>query len=159
MFFRCVRKRMMVIQHMKALVPSSPDQLGGPFVNATDGFHVLAQRDKAIIVEFYKRPGGVEWFDEFELLYCQLQHDTEAFKVIRKATEDERKLFRIPLWIQGDEVPECCGRAMHFVGQIDDNRICTERPSDAKMWWHDAASFYVFTCSQCLECKAVGQQF
>ena len=48
---------------------------------------------------------------------------------------------------------------MHFVGQLDDDRICTERPADATMWWHDAASFYVFTCSQCMECKAVGQQF
>ncbi len=68
-------------------------------------------------------------------------------------------LFRIPLWIQGEEVPECCGRAMHFVGQIDDDRICTEPPIGAKLWWHDGASFYVFTCSQCLACKAVGQQF
>ena len=32
-------------------------------------------------------------------------------------------------------------------------------PPGAKLWWHDAASFYVFTCSQCLECKAVGQQY
>ena len=48
---------------------------------------------------------------------------------------------------------------MVFVEQIDDNVICTERPTDAKMWWHDAASFNVFTCTPCLECKAVGQQF
>jgi hypothetical protein len=143
---------------VKALIPASPDRLGGPFAEATDGFHVLAQRDKAVIVEFYQRPEGIEWFEEFELLYCQQQHDAETFKVIRKATEDERKLFRIPLWIQDEEVPECCGRPMHFVGQLDDDRICAERPSEAKMWWHDAASFYVFTCSQCLECKAVGQQ-
>ncbi len=49
-----------VMQHMKALVPSSPDQLGGPFVSATDGFRVVAQRDKALIVEFYERPEGIE---------------------------------------------------------------------------------------------------
>lgn len=79
--------------------------------------------------------------------------------MIRKATEDERRSFRIPLWIQGDEIPECCGRPMHFVGQLDDDRICMERPEGAKLWWHDKASFYVFTCAQCLECKAVGQQF
>jgi hypothetical protein len=48
---------------------------------------------------------------------------------------------------------------MEFVGQIDDDVICTERPSDARMWWRHRASFYVFTCSQCLQCKAVGQQF
>jgi hypothetical protein len=27
---------------MKALVPLSPDRLGGPFVDADDGFHVMA---------------------------------------------------------------------------------------------------------------------
>lgn len=72
-------------------------------------------------------------------------------KVVRKATADERRKFRVPLWIQGEEVPECCGRPMFFVGQIDDDVICTERPKDASMWWHDGASLYVFTCSRCLE--------
>jgi hypothetical protein len=48
---------------------------------------------------------------------------------------------------------------MIFVGQLDDNAICGEPPTGARMWWHDAASFYVFTCPQCLSCAAVGQQF
>jgi len=144
---------------MKILIPLSADQLGGPFAAVEEGFEVLAKRDKALIVLFYKRPQGIEWFEEFEEMYCQQQHASDTIKVIRKATDEERKLFRIPLWIQGDEVPECCGQPMHFVGQIDDDRICTEAPPGAKMWWHDVASFYVFTCSQCLECKAVGQQF
>lgn len=120
---------------------------------------MLAQRDKAVIVTFHDRPQGIEWFDEFELMYCQQQRDPAAVKPLRKATDEERKLFRIPSWIQDDEVPECCGQPMHFVGQIDDDRICTEPPPGAKLWWHDAASFYVFTCSQCLACKAVGQQY
>lgn len=51
-----------------------------------------------------------------------------------------------------------CSRPMFFVGQIDDDRICMEPPAGAELWWHDKASFYVFTCSKCLECKAVGQQ-
>jgi hypothetical protein len=48
---------------------------------------------------------------------------------------------------------------MFFVGQIDDDFLSIERPKNAKKWWHDATSFYVFTCSQCLSVKAVGQQF
>jgi hypothetical protein len=92
-------------------------------------------------------------------MYCQRQHDTETIKVVRKATAEDRSRFRVPLWIQNGEIPDCCGRPMFFVGQIDDNVICTERPPDARVWWHDAASFYVFTCSQCLGSKAVGQQF
>jgi hypothetical protein len=144
---------------MKALIPLSPEQFAGPFVTAgEEDFEVLAARDRAVIIKFHSPP-DVDWFDTFELLYCQRQHERETVKVIRKATDEERQVFRIPLWIQGDEVPECCGQPMYSVGQFDDDRICTEPPAGAKLWWHDAASFYVFTCSQCLECKAVGQQF
>ena len=71
----------------------------------------------------------------------------------------QAKKFRNPHWIQGEEIPECCGQAMFFVGQVDDHRIWTEPPEGARLWWHDLASFYVFTCSQCLECKAIGQQY
>src|SRR5436309_2663650 len=129
---------------MKALIPHSPEQLGGPFVTADDDcFQVLAARDKAVIIKFHSPPDVINWFDAFELLYCQRQHDPGMVKVIRRATDEERRIFRIPLWIQGDEVPECCGRPMHFVSQLDDDRICTERPEGAKLWWHDRASFYV----------------
>lgn len=145
---------------MKALIPRTPEHLGGPFVTAdSDLFEVLAARDEVVIIEFHSPPAGVDWFDTFEFLYCQRQRDQETVKVIRKATEEERRIFRIPLWIQGEDVPECCGLPMHFVGQLDDHCICLERPAGAKLWWHDKASFYVFTCAQCLECKAVGQQF
>ncbi len=144
---------------VKISIPISPDNLGGQAVTAdADTFELLAERDKAVLIEFIHLPAGVSWFDTFELMYCQRQHDLDTIKVIRKATEEERKLFRVPLWIQGDDVPACCGRPMFFVGQIDDDNICMERPKDAKMWWHDKASFYVFTCSLCLESKAVGQQ-
>ena len=64
-----------------------------------------------------------------------------------------------PKWIQGKQKPKCCKQEMFFVGQIDDNHICNEAPEDAKLWWHDFASFYVFTCSKCLKVKAIGQQY
>jgi hypothetical protein len=145
---------------LKAMIPVSPDGLGGPFVAAgSDTFEVLASRDKAVLVEFHDLSAEIRWFKEFQLMFCQRQHDPDTIKVIRQATDDERRRFRVPLWIQSDEIPDCCGRPMQFVGQIDDDAICAERPGDAKLWWHDAASFYVFTCSQCLVCKAVGQQF
>ena len=145
---------------MKAIIPLLPDQLAGPFACADDSvFEVLAVRGKAVLIEFRSAPVEVKWFQDFELMYCQQQHDSDTVKVIRKATDEERKTFRVPLWIQGEEVPECCGRRMFFVGQIDDDKICTEPPDGAEMWWHDAASFYVFTCSRCLGVKAVGQQF
>ena len=144
---------------MKASIPISSDSLGGQAVTAdADSFEILAERGKIVLVEFIGLPAEVRWFHTFELMYCQRQHDSDTIKIIRKATEEERKLFRVPLWIQGDDVPECCGHKMFFVGQIDDDTICMERPTEAKMWWHDKASFYVFTCSQCLESKVVGQQ-
>lgn len=66
---------------------------------------------------------------------------------------------RKPVWIQNPEEPECCGRKMVFVGQINDTGICKSRPEQAKRWWGDLPSFYVFTCSQCLKCNAIGQQY
>ncbi len=98
------------------------------------------------------------WLDDFEHFVFQVSADGTR-KAIRKATSEDIHKFRVPIWIQGEEVPTCCGREMVFVGQIDDNQICMERPDDAKLWWHDGASFHVFTCPSCLECKAVGQQF
>jgi hypothetical protein len=98
------------------------------------------------------------WLDDFEHFVFQVLADGTR-KAIRKATTEDIKKFRVPIWIQGEAVPICCGREMVFVGQIDDNEICTERPDGAKLWWHDVASFYVFTCPQCLGCEAVGQQF
>jgi len=159
LFFAASGRRRVRFSRVKILVPTSPQKLGGPFVTAEEGFHIIARREATAIIEFFDRPAGVDWFDEFELLFCAKQHDPETFKVIRKATDAERKEYRIPVWIQDEEVPECCGKPMQFVGQIDDDRLCGERPAGAKLWWHDAASFYVFTCAQCLACKAVGQQF
>lgn len=145
---------------VRVRIPQFPESLNGPFIEAKlDHVEVLARREGAVIIEFHEMPEGVDWFEDFEHLYCREEHDPEIIKVIRRATADEIKEFRIPIWIQSEEEIECCGRPMHFVGQIDDDRICTERPKGAKYWWHDKASFYVFTCSQCLEWKAIGQQY
>ena len=145
---------------MKAIIPRSPNDLGGEILEAENGFfRVLAEREGIVLAEFIWHHPPIDWFQSFELMYCQRQHDPSIIKVIRKATDEERNIFRVPLWIQDEEIPECCGRTMHFVGQLDDDRICTERPPDAKYWWHDTASFYVFTCERCLGVKAVGQQF
>jgi hypothetical protein len=147
-------------QEMKVLVPKSPDQLGGPFVTVDESrMKILAEGDKVLIVRFIQVPERIDWFKDFEFMVAQRQNDPATMKIIRTATPEDLRLYRLPVWIQDEEQPECCGKPMRFVGQIDDNQICMERPPDAKMWWHDAASFYVFTCDQCLECKAVGQQF
>jgi hypothetical protein len=90
---------------------------------------------------------------------CEWDADEKAMKALKVATQRDRKAFRVPTFIQSEEWPMCCNRSMHFVGQIDDNDVCASPPPNFKYWWHDAASFYVFTCDQCLECKAIGQQF
>lgn len=145
---------------MKARIPKNPKDLGGDSVIQDDScFEVLAKRDRTCLIELNSLDPSIDWFEEFETMYCQLAHDGDTIKVIRKATDEEIKLFRVPVFIQDDEVPDCCGQPMFFVGQIDDDKICTETPEGAKMWWHDGASFYVFTCSQCLGVKAIGQQF
>jgi len=145
---------------MKAIVPLDPGDLGGESITLDDShFEVLAERKGVCLIEFHDLPKEVGWFEEFDLLYCELQYDGATVKVVREATYGERVAFRVPLWIQGEDIPECCGQPMFFIGQIDDDMLCTEPPEGAELWWHDAASFYVFTCPKCLEVKAVGQQF
>ena len=71
-----------------------------------DGFfEVLARREFIVLIEFHSSPMGVSWFDSFELLFCQ-QQGSDTIRVIRKATEEERRQHRVPLWIQVDKVPE-----------------------------------------------------
>lgn len=145
---------------MKATIPLSPADLGGRSVTVGEGaFEVLGGKGRVCIAEFCELPDAVEWFEEFEPMYCQLEPDGETIKVIRPATDQDFQRYRVPLWIQAEEVPECCGQPMFFVGQLDDDVLCAEPPEDAEMWWHDAASFYVFTCPKCLSVKAVGQQY
>jgi hypothetical protein len=118
---------------MKALIPISPDKLGGPYVTLSDdSFEVLSERERFVIAEFRDLPPEVEWFDEFENMYCQRQHDPQKIKVLRKATSEEIRKFRVPIWIQGEEIPECCGQPMFFVGQIDDDEICCKPPEGFK---------------------------
>ena len=139
------------------IIPLDPSNLGGKF--AMSRARVLAQQDGRGIAETVSPIKDINWLEEFDYIYFQVLKNSETLKAIRKATEEDIKKFRIPIWIQGEEIPDCCGQPMFFVGQIDDNFICAEPPPNAKMWWHDAASFYVFTCSHCLSVKAVGQQF
>lgn len=103
-----------------------------------------------------KRVTWCEWSDN---LLCGLGEDGQTFVAAEIASETARDELRVPRFIHGEEWPMCCGRSMQFVGQLDDETICCEPPPDAKYWWHDAASFYVFTCALCLECKAIGQQY
>ena len=139
-------------------LPLDPLNLGGDFLagKAT----ILAIKDGRGIAELSSyNEEEINWLKDYEFVYFQTLKDGETLKAIRKATDEDIKKFRVPVWIQGEEEPNCCGKPMFFVGQIDDDNICAEAPTDAKMWWHDAASFYVFTCSECLSVKAVGQQF
>ena len=140
-------------------IPLDPSDLGGEFLLGKAV--VLAERDGRGVAEIEELDDqqAVGWLEEFDKVYFQGLRDGTMLKAVRKATDEDIKQFRVPIWIQDEEVPSCCGRPMMFVGQLDDNTLCTERPTDAKLWWHDAASFYVFTCSQCLSVQAVGQQF
>ena len=138
------------------VLPISLDDVGGPVVKGTA--EVLAKKEGRGIACLTSAEEKVPWIDDFEHAVIQVQGDG-TLKAVRKASAEDLKRWRVPLWIQGDEVPMCCGEEMVFVGQLDDDRLCTEPPPGAKMWWHDAASFYVFTCPKCLEVTAVGQQF
>jgi hypothetical protein len=120
---------------MKAIIPLTRDSFGGPFVTAENGFKVLGQHYKALIVQFDDIPEGVKWMTPRHLLYCQIQHDGESFEVIRVATEQDRMRFRVPEGIDDDYLPECCRRPMHFIRQFEDTEIMEHCPDDAENWW------------------------
>ena len=138
------------------LVPVDLASLGGPTV-AVEA-EILVLKNGRGLARVLSTTAPVQWLQDFDTVEYSVQRDGQTLKAFRKATEEDYKRYRVPLWIQGDEVPICCGEEMSFVGQIDDDTICTEPPIGAKMWWHDRASFYVFTCPHCLSVAAVGQQ-
>jgi hypothetical protein len=136
--------------------PESLEQLGGPCVRGRA--EINSRREDCGVGCMTSVERKLSWLDDFAHFVFQVLPDG-THKAIRRATQEDIKKFRVPIWIQGEAVPICCDREMIFIGQLDDNDICTERPEGAKMWWHDAASFYVFTCPMCLSVAAVGQQF
>lgn len=129
----------------------------GHIVSAvTDG---SIQSNRFIAVANWLNDDRVQWCESVDRLLCRFDDDGRTLLAIDIASDEQRRELRVPVFIQDLNWPSCCGRSMQFVAQIDDNEICMEPPPDAELWWHDAASFYVFTCAKCLECKAIGQQF
>lgn len=144
-------------------VPVKEGDLGGPSVEA-HGQLCSAVTEQSLaanehIVIPYDLEGRVSWCEDADSLICAFEGDGRSLVALRKATDLDRKRLRSPSFIQCEAWPMCCGRSMQFVGQIDDETICMQAPPNAQLWWHDIASFYVYTCSICLECKAIGQQF
>jgi hypothetical protein len=138
------------------LFPINLESLGGPFVKGRAELNAERGERGIGCLTFVEQT--LTWIEDFDFFVFQILPDGTK-KAIRLATAEDIKAFRVPRWIQGEEVPICCDREMVFVGQIDDHQLCVERPDDAKVWWHDAASFYVFTCANCLSVTAVGQQY
>jgi hypothetical protein len=145
--------------YMNALIPLSPNQLDGPFEVIEDDFYVVARCDQNLLIEFHEQLECAEWVEEFELVMCEIQPDGESFKLIRMATEDDLKLFRIPEWLQGPETPECCGQPMHFVEQTFEDEICDDDCTDAELECSEVVARYDFYCKQCSECQVVTQEY
>jgi hypothetical protein len=122
--------------------------------------HMEETRIAGLGIARISRLDGVStWLPEGDDVYFKTVIDGYTLEAVRKPEPADYRHFRLPVWIQEPEIPSCCEHPMMFVGQLDDNLLCTQWPPDAALWWHDASSFYVFTCPQCLGVKAVGQQF
>jgi hypothetical protein len=122
--------------------------------------HMEETRVAGLGIARISRLDGVStWLPEGDEVYFRTAPDEHTLEAVRKPEPADYQHFRLPVWIQDPEIPSCCERPMMFVGQLDDNLLCNQWPPDARLWWHDANSFYVFTCPQCLGVKAVGQQF
>jgi uncharacterized protein (DUF433 family) len=144
-------------------IPIDLEKLGGDWiwgVASVDSAHsLLTQRTGRGVATIQRLDGDPDWLDEFVPVHFRTMSADQTLRAIRLADEQDFRRYRVPAWIQSEEIPTCCDRSMEFVGQLDDSHLCVEAPPGAKFWWHDAASFYVFTCSQCLEVQAVGQQY
>ena len=145
------------------LVPTIPKSSHASFVEVkgrlASSINVRAIEQNRFVIKPIGLNNRVDWCRDFEPLLCVYDEKRQAFRASSVASDEQKAALRVPAFIQDEEIPVCCEKPMYFVGQIDDNRICAEPPPEFKCWWHDAASFYVFTCSVCMECKAVGQQF
>lgn len=146
------------------LVPKSLDDVRGD-ANRVQGFlmssvnEVTIGKNRFVVRAIFLHEQDEAWCEAVDALLCEFDQAAGAFRALRIATLEERDELRVPCFIQDDERPSCCGRRMFYVGRLDDNRLCAEPPPEYELWWHDIASFYVYTCSICMECKVVGQQF
>ena len=133
------------------LLPSS--SFPSPWINLAG--HSCADRLRSILRREDRGVGcmtsvesKLSWLDDFEHFVFQVLPDA-THKAIRKATQEDIKAFRVPIWIQGEAVPICCDREMIFVGQrsLDNDRFV---PSDQKVQRCGGtmlASFYVLHLS------------
>lgn len=145
-------------------IPSSKGDRGGPSILTRGGILSAVSEDTIRVNRFIARanwllPKEETWCRGSDYLLCEFEPDGKTLFALDVVDRKDLPDLRVPRFIQSNEWPVCCGRSMHFVGQIDDNTICDKAPPEATLWWHDAASFYVFTCCLCLECKALGQQY
>src|SRR5438105_1073990 len=97
--------------------PESLEHGGGPFVRGKAEINVLRKERGVGCLTFVERK--LAWLDDFEHFVFELLPDGTR-KAIRKATEEDIRKFRVPIWIQGEAIPICCDREMVFVGQLDD---------------------------------------
>ena len=122
-------------------------------------FTVLGGTDKECIIQIDEKTAYISWCRKFDHILVELDANQEVGYARRIAEHEDFTRLRIPRWVQDEFIPECCDVPMFFVGQIDDGNLCCERPPDAVFWYHDAACFYVFTCSQCGNVEAFAQQY
>jgi hypothetical protein len=160
-FVRMARKFPDAVSPKKAILPIDlEDRSAGLVTCSPKEFTVLSYNSEVVIIELKSDPEGVDWAEADEPIYCEWRLDLDGtVEAVRVATEDDLRKYRVPRWIQDPEVPRCCKRPMFFVGQFDDEELVSDEPKDAEVWWHDYASFYIFTCPHCLKVKAVGQQY
>jgi hypothetical protein len=157
---RRARKWSETVPPSKIIVPLNLDGLESPSViTCDDSFEIVFSNDNILFIEFDTVPGEIDWFESFDKVLCErLPNYADTAIAIRKATNEDCREHRVPRWIQEPEIPRCCGKPMFFIGQFDDYTLAKEGSPDAEVWWHDYASFYIFTCSRCLNVKAIGQQ-
>lgn len=150
---------MTVYDEAEIRLPLDLDEPDGFYTTAKAG--IIAKRGGIGIAKLDDQSEIInepDWAEDCGDVYFEVLNDGVSFRALRQATPEDYRVLRVPLWIHDDETPTCCGEPMSYVGHLEDDRLWQEPPAYARIWWHDAARFYVFTCPKCLAVAAVGQQ-
>ena len=108
------------------------DESGHVHLTVPEGRTLLPSESRLRFVAFESRPG-----DSPDDAYCTA-FDEPASRVVGKVGGE-------PLWIQGDETPQCgCGNRMSFICQL-------EARGGGGINFGDAGAGYAFLCPKCTD--------
>ncbi len=121
---------------------------------------VLASAEKAMLVEFYERTGRSQLGGgvSTHVLPTTTRRRNDQSNPGSNRAKESCSYFEYRCGSKATKFQSAAANPCFSSAKSTTTEFAWSPLLGAKRWWHDQASFYVFTCSQCLESKAIGQQ-